>query len=280
MKQTDIPVKLISLFCVFICVFFTTGLAQSIAADLTDSEQSQIDSYKAQQDELSKKIAENKEKLNELKDDIERQQEYVNTLQSQIDAYQDQINSLNNSIAVLENQKAGIQAKIDKLVEEIDGIHTEINHNELMQIDLQQEIEDTYLELENRLCDIYMYGNYSELEMLFDSTDFKSFLITLELSSSIAKHDKEIVDDLNVKIDEIDELNAEHNKMIEELEAKQAEHQGEIDVLDEKEKDIIASRMEVERAQSDVTTLERQAQNYLDQLDHESATYKALVNQY
>lgn len=280
MKQNKTALRLISLLCVFVCVFFSTGTIEAFSANLTDSEQSEIDSYKSQQEELSKKIAENKEKLNELKGDMDRQQEYINTLQSQIDAYQDQINSLNNSINILEDQKAEIQDKIDKLTEEINSIHAEINHNELMQIDLQQEIEDTYTELKDRLCDIYMYGTYSELELIFDSTDFKSFLITLELTSDIAQHDQQIVDSLNDKIAEIDVLNAEHNRMIEEIEDKQAEHQAEIDELDVKENDIVASRMEVERAQSDVTTLERQAQSYLDQLDHESATYKALVNQY
>jgi len=280
MKRTKPFLKIISVICVFISVFCGTGIVDSFSSNLTDSEQSEIDAYKAEQDALSEKIAENKKKLSELKSDIARQQEYVNTLQSQIDAYQDQINSLNESIALLGRQKAGIQAKIDELTEEIDGIHAEIKHNELMQIDLQQEVEDTYTELEDRLCDIYMYGTTSELELLFDSTDFKSFLITLELTSGIAEHDKKIVDTLNTMIAEIEALNAEHNLMIEQLEAKQAEHQGEIDDLDEKEREIVASRLQVEKAQSDVTTLERDAQNYLDQLDTESDTYKALVSQY
>ena len=280
MKRTDPLIRIISAVCVFISVFFSTGLIDSFSANLTDSEQSEIDSLKKEQTELSEKIAENKEKLSALKDDINQQREYVNTLQAQIDAYQDQINSLNNSIAALERQKAGIQEKIDALTAEIDAIHLEIKHNELMQIDLQQEIEDTYTELEDRLCNLYMYGAASELELLFDSTDFKSFLITMELSASIAEHDKEIVDNLKLKIKEIDDLNAEHNRMIADLEDKQAEHQAEIDELDAKENDIVASRMEVERAQSDVTTLEREAQNYLDKLDKESDTYKSLVSQY
>ncbi|MBQ6021598.1 MAG: peptidoglycan DD-metalloendopeptidase family protein [Clostridia bacterium] len=273
--------KLFALLFVFLFVAFNTGLVQVFASsNLTSDEQDKIDSYKSQQESLKTKIAENQEKMDALKDDIEQQANYVATLQEQIDNYQDQINLLNDSINVLESQKGEIQTEIDKLSEQIDGIKDEINHNELQQIALQQEVDDIKDELKERLCNIYMYGKTSELELLLNSTDFKSFLITMELSSNIAKHDNQIVTDLKDKVKEFDVLNAQHNKLIEQIEEKQAEHQVQIDALDVKENDIKSSRADLQSSQDEILALQEEASKYLNELDQESAAYKALIAQY
>lgn len=280
MKRINKIRKLISI--VFVCLFFcfSTGVLDVLATDLTNDEQSKIDDYKNQQANLEKKISENKQKMDELKGDIEQQEAYVKTLQSQIATYQNEINLLNDSIAALENQKNEIQSKIDELDAQINEIRAEINHNELQQIALQQEIDDIYNELKERLCNIYMYGKTSELELLLDSKDFESFLITIELSSNIAQHDNKIVTDLKEKIAEIDELNAEHTRLIEDIEAKQAEYQLQIDALDAKEDDIKASRAKLLSSQNEIKALENEASAYLNELDQESAAYKAMIAQY
>lgn len=266
---------------VFVCLFvlLTTGVTEAFAA-LTNDEQSKIDSYKSQQADLETKIAENQQKMDSLKDDIEQQEAYVTTLQSQISNYQDQINLQNDNIKLLEVQKSGIQTDIDTLDKQIEDINQEIKKNEQEQIKIQGNIDDIYVELENRLCDIYMYGNTNELEMLLNSTDFKSFLITIELSSNIAKHDDEIVTGLNDKIAEIDTLNAEHTELIEEIEDTQAQYQLQIDALDEKEADINENKQVLEKAQSEIQVLETEAKTYLDELDQQSAAYKAMIAQY
>ena len=280
MRITKRLQKVLSLLFVLLFLCMNTGLLYSVATDLTDSEQEKINSYKAQQEELKKQISENKEKMDALKSDIAQQEEYVKTLQAQIDAYQAQIDVLNSNIALLESQKDAIQAQIDELDRQIEEIRTQINHNELEQIALQQEIDDIFAELKERLCNIYMYGKTSELELLLNSTDFRSFLITIELSSNIAAHDNEIVTGLKEKIALIDELNAEHIRLIEEIEAKQAEHQLQIDALSAKQDDIRASRSVLESSQNEVQALEREASAYLAELDQQSAAYKALIAQY
>ncbi len=280
MQRINRVKKVISLLIVFVFLFIGTGTLDAVASDLTSSEQEKIDSYKTQQAELQKKISENQEKMDSLKDDIAEQEAYVTTLQAQIAAYQDQINLLNDNIAYLESQKNDIQALIDELAAKIDDINTEINHNELQQIAIQQEIDDIYIELEERLCNIYMYGKTSELELLLDSSDFRSFLITIELSSNIAEHDKQIVATLKSKIAEIEELNDQHKQLIEEMEAKQAEHQTQIDALDAKENEIKADKAVLVSSQSEVKQLESEASEYLHKLDQQSAAYKAMIKQY
>ncbi len=280
MKTIKLSKRILSLLLVFLFLCFSTGAMHVLATDLTSDEQSKIDDYKKQQAALEEKIEENRDKMNVLKGDIDQQEAYVKTLQAQIAAYADQINLLNDSIAALESQKAEIQAVIDALTEQIEGIRVEINHNELQQIALQQEIDDVMNELQERLCNIYMYGKSSELELLLNSTDFKSFLLTMELSSNIARHDNEIISDIKTKIAEIDELNAQHTKLIEEIEAKQAEHQLQIDALDEKENEIKKSRAVLQESQNEIKALESEASSYLAELDRQSAAYKAMSAQY
>ena len=265
-------------FCLLVALFLQTGLLQTFCVDLTDDEEDKIAQYRARQEELSEQIRENKEKMSDLKDDIERQEEYVRTLQAQIDSYQDQINLLNNSISLLEDQKAEIQVKIDELDEQIAGINEVIGQNRKRIVDLKMNVEDIKEDLRDHLCDVYVYGKASEFELLFNSKDFESYLLTKELSTNIADTDQQIIEDLRAKMVEIDAINAEQEELIKQLQAVQEEHQAEIDALDEKEQEIISTRTEVKSAQDDIVALEREATDYLEQLDEESAAYQAMIS--
>ena len=279
MRRTDSRKKPFAVLLAVLMLLVGTGAAQVLASNLTSSEQATIDSYKQQQAELKEKIAENQKKLDSLRDDIAQQEAYVNTLQAQISAYQSQIDVLNDNIAFLETQQAEIQAKIDELDAEIAAIEVEINHNEIMQIDLKQEIEDIYAELEERLCEIYMYGKTSTVELLLDSSDFVSFLITLELVQNMAAHDDELIEGLGDKIKEIDVLIDKQQALIDEIIVKKDEHAQEIAALEAKADEIRESRGALEAAQSEVKALEEEAMSYLNQLDKQSAAYKAIVQQ-
>ena len=280
MKTTDRRIKLLSVVLVLISLLFCTGILDAMASNLTDSEQDKINEYKEKMSDLDSEIQENKAKMDALKGNIEEQKAYVVTLQSQIDAYQTQIDVLNGRIDSLEAQKDELKAQILELQSQIEEIEVKINHNELEQIALDQEIEDTYNELEERLCNLYMYGRTSELELLLDSTDFKSFLISMELSSNIAKRDNEIVDELNRKIKKIDDLNSQHKALIEERESEQAKRQADIDLLDANEKEIVASRSIVESNQGEVQSLMSEAMQYIAELNAQSESYQYLVNKY
>ena len=280
MKCIKKCIRPLALLLVMFVLFFQSGLIEAIGADLTNEEQNKINDIKKQQAELDEKIAQNKKKMNDLKDDMEQQEAYVKTLQGQISNYQEQINLLNSNISLLEQQKSEIQAKIDELDERINEIQGEINHNEILQNDLNLEIKDTYNDVQTRLCDLYMYGRASELELLLDSKDFKSFLVSLELSSSIAEHDQQIITGLKKKIADLDNLNAEHQSLINEHQAKQAEYQADIDDLNAKEDEIKKSKSELQSSQNEIRALESEASGYLAELDRESAAYKALIAQY
>lgn len=250
------------------------------AVDLSESDQNKIDSYKEQQNELNEKIKAAEEKLSSLKSDINKQQEYVDELNDQIFNYQDKIDVLDSKISALEDEEATYQAAIDKLDAEIEKEEDDINHNELQQIDLKQEIEDINIELQERLRSIYVNGSSNEVELLLNADSFSSYLIMLELSSSMAKHDSELIDGLKNNIEEIDKLTASHKQMIADLEVKKDEQQKQIDLLEVKKSEIVESRDDLKSSQSKVMTLQSEARTLLNSLDSQSATYKNIMSKY
>lgn len=250
------------------------------AVELSDEDQAKIDSYKAQQAELNEKIEESKAKINEMKDDIEQQRAYVNDLTEQINSYQKLIDALEEDINDLEKQKNAIQEKVDELDAQIKEINNKINHNELEQISLRQQSEDIVEDLKDCLCDLYINGTSSELELLLSSTDFSSFLIMLELSSNMAKRDDELISTLNLDIARIDVLNSEQNELIAEIEVKKNELDAQIEELDKKQSVIEASMAEQQNAKSAIDALYEEATAYLSVLDKQSEAYSQLVEKY
>lgn len=271
--------KTIAAVLTFVLIFCCVSPAV-FAVDLSESDQNRIDSYKEQQAALNGKIKDAQEKLNSLKSDISRQQEYVSELNDQIFNYQDKIDVLDDKISVLEKEEAEYQSNIDKLDVEIENEENEINHNELQQIDLQQEIEDINFELQDRLRSIYVNGAATDVELLLNADSFSSYLVMLELSSSMAKHDNELIDGLKNNIAEIDKLTASHKQMIADLEEKKTEQQKQIDLLEVKKSEIVESRDDLKASQSEVMALQGEARGLLNQLDTQSSTYKSIMSKY
>lgn len=280
MKTTKLHTRIIAFCCSVLLLFAAFASPAAIGVELSSDDQQKIDSYKQQQEELNKKIEESKQKINDMQDDIEQQRSYVQELTEQINAYQKIIDSLEADINALEVEKQGIQIKVDELDAQILAIETEINHNELEQISLDQQSEDIVEDLKECLCNLYVNGSTSELELLLSSTDFSSFLITLELSSNMAKQDDELINNLKLDIARIEELNGKQKELIAEIEVKKSELDAQIKELEAKESVIEASKAEQQKSQDAISALYSEATSYLAVLDKQSAAYADLVAGY
>lgn len=252
----------------------------STEVELDDNELQQIDDYKQQQQELDDKIEQSKEKINSLKGDINDQQSYVNELSVQVNNYQAKIDVLNSQINSLEAQKTAVQYEIDAKNEEIAKIEAEINHNELKIISIEQESEDVFEELKERLCNMYVYGTAGTIELLLASKSFVAFLEMNELMSATAKHDDEMIALLKSAVEEVNETMKEQSVLIEDLNADKQVLKEKISSLNAAENEIIASRTELENSQASIQEIESEAYNYLQKLDKESALYKSMVANY
>ncbi len=280
MRTIKLSTRLFSLILSAVLLIPSLILPVAYAVDLSREDQQKIESYKEQQAELNKKIAESKAKINDMKDDIELQRAYVQELTQQISDYQKIIDKLEADINALEKEKAGIQEKVDELDAQIAAIETEINHNELEQISLDQQTEDIVEDLKECLCNLYVKGTSSELELLLTSTDFSSFLIMMELSSNMAKRDDELIGNLNMDIARIEEINIKQKELIAEIEVKKEEFDAQIQVLEEKESVIEAAKAEQQKSQDAINALYDEATSYLNVLDKQSEAYEELVKKY
>lgn len=284
--KTDLINKLTSFLLVFVLmccsilvpVTFATSVNEETTLSQEDEEK--IQDYKNQQAQLDEKIKETEEKLSALEKDIEKQESYVSELTSQINNYQSKINVLNSSINSLQSEINTVQGKIDALDAEITDIEADINHNQLETINTQQEIEDVYEDLKERLCDIYMYGTTSTVEMLLDCEDYSSLLILFQLSSSIAENDSQMIDTLNTEIDNLAILTAEYNSMIEEIEIKKTEHQKQIETIETQKNEINSSKQELQSSHDKITSLQSVAMSQLSSLDKQSEAYQNLIAKY
>ncbi len=252
-------------------------------AKISSSDQQKIDEYEKKQEELQDKIDAAQAEIDKLKDNIADKEAYADKLAVQIENYQAQIDVLNNGIADLESQKAVIQEKIDALDLEIEGIQADISQNEAEVAETENQISQIYLELQDRLREIYMNGATSDLELLFDldqSNDFATYLIIMELSQQRADYDKKMVQTLNDDIRKLEILNAEYELMIKEIEVKKEEHQVQVDELNVKENEIVVSKSKLVDSQDELVELQEEAYAYIRELDAESAAYEKLVASY
>jgi len=266
---------LMAVVMAFVCIPLNAG-----AVTLSSEEQAKIDAYKQQQSALDGQIASSQEKLDALKADIADEQAYCDELTAQIQNYQTKIDVLQDSISALEVQKAAINEQIDELEAEIGKIKKDINHNDILMLNKQHEIDDIHTELNDSLRDVYVNGTTSPIEYLLACKDFSQYLIMLEISANKAKRDEEIIKTINADIVEIEEINTKNNELIDELNVKVDEKQTQIDALNENERELDAEKGELESAQNEIKALEAESVAKIQSLNQESATYKQMIANY
>lgn len=139
--------------------------------------------------------------LDQTGSDISKKEEYGETLLNQISVMNEKIILTRESIEKLNMSIKGKQGEIDKQNEEID---------------------DQLNALCERLSLIYMAGSASNLEILLGAKDFGDFIDKVELVKTLSAYDKQMIDELNKKIDgiETDKKKMEDSKSkLEETEA-------------------------------------------------------------
>ena len=249
--------KLLSVMLCAVTVFASVSFGAYAERDF----QAEIDALESKIDANNSKKEDNQKTADELDAEIA-------TLQQQIDVYNAQITDLNTQIAGYDALIAQYESEIAKLDESINETDVEIDK-------LNAQISDTYDLLAERMRASYMAGETSTLEILLGSSDFESFLTRLELLSAVAKHDKELVADLNSQIDE-------SNKLVEQLNSQKQEQVSKQSAVEEERAKIVDSKAQIQSAKNSVsaqqTKLEKKVQSYntiLSNLDQSSAQYRA-----
>ena len=155
-------------------------------------------------------------------DPIADQEEYVNALVSKVQVLDDKIELSHQSINELNGKIQDKQTAID-------------NAN--------KSIENQMNTLRNRLRNIYMAGNTTDLEIIFGAKSFSDFLDKMELVEALSDYDNNLINSIKGDLENISKEKAELEKDMDSLEAEEASlesDQQELNKILEENKELLA----------------------------------------
>lgn len=205
-----------------LCAFLSVCMvSMPVALSVFSTSAESIESLQQQLKELEEKNQEYQDILDQTKADIAEKEEYSDALVGKIEVLDDKIALTRESIEDL-------------------NIDIEEKQNGIDQANA--DIEDQMEALCSRLRTIYMAGNASDLEIILGAKDFSDFIDKMSLVKTLSNYDKELIDNINVKLVEITEQKSalEVDKAdLEEQQATLEADQGELNTLLEENDEIL-----------------------------------------
>ena len=172
--------RIISLLLVVICIAAVCSVGVS------------GDSYL---DQLDKKISEYDKQIKELNGQKNSQQKVLSALQSKINAVESQILAYNKSINSINSKIAANKAEIESK---------------------NKEIAADQLAFKKRLRASYMSNTDNSVRILLGAKTFSEYLQLSQLMKTVSLHDKTLIKKLNDGIAELNEINAENDRLLNE----------------------------------------------------------------
>lgn len=189
-KTRNIKRTLSSLLAMVLLVLAV--VAPQMAYAVTDSEQSEIDHINDKIEAIEDEIAASENKIAAIEEKKAQAKQTASDLLTQVNELDRQINSFNQKISLLNQTIVALNTQIKQTQDNITA--------------QEQEIEQTKELLRQRLRTMYMAGETSSIEILLSSDSFESFLTRMQLVQSVSKHDSDLVKELEVKMNELKEL--------------------------------------------------------------------------
>lgn len=185
-----------------------TGTFNGVGADLADD----IADLENKQQQLSSERQELERQLAEYEQGAKESAEYLKLYDKKMKKQEAEILNLKEQISILDTRIVETRTLIEGKTKEID-----------------EEI----VEFKERLRVMYMDGTDSIASIIVGSADFYDILMRTELMERVSRHDKEMIDDLNIKIAELNREKAELEVTMTSLEKKRGEAETVLDDLRE-----------------------------------------------
>ena len=211
--------------------------------------------------------------ISDLEDERAANQEEINKLEQQIDDIEDKIANAEYEQSLIQ-QKIDLQNENLKIINtKIDDINTKLSETKEKIGELEEDIDAKEVEIEigleqfkERLLAMYVSGNDSLASALVGATDFYDMLSRMEFISQVAKHDDELVTNLQTTLEQYEEAQAVLTLEKEKYDA------------DLKEQEKYQNEFEV--AIETLNAEYQKSQDYTDQLAAEKNTMQANIDQY
>ena len=171
--------KLKRILCAMLCVCM---ISIPMAIPTVVSAEDSISDLEQQLQQLEQENQKYQKILDDTKSDIAEKEEYKNALVSKVQVLDEKIAVTREKISSLNDDIKEKQDAYDK------GL---------------SEVEDQFDALANRLRILYMSGNATDLEIIFGAKDFSDLIDKMELVKSLANSDKELISEIQTKLDEL-----------------------------------------------------------------------------
>lgn len=242
--------KLLSLFLASACLISFLSFSTSAVS------QDELEELEKQQQELEAEGQEIDEALEEARKEMADKELYLETVRDKMEVVQSEIDLIKEKITVYE-------ADLERLDEEI--------------VSIQQEIENDYQVLRNRLNTIYKSGNASSLEIILGAKDFDDFLDKTVIVEAVGRFDKSLIDGLNDSIAEKNLMIADTQQARDEMLAAEEEEENKLDELSDLEKEcqqiIEELSLQIEGYEEREAKIEEEKQQLIDDIAKWHAEY-------
>lgn len=208
----------------------------------------------------------------------------VNSEKESLDNLKNQRTNVEEILSQLEAEKkdseaylADLDAKVSEIADKIYKLQTEIDTKnkeiEVTQEQIKQaevDIAEQYAAMKLRIQYMYENGNATYLSMILDSQSIGDFLNRAEYISEITSYDRNMLDEMQAKKNEIEAAKASLDRQLSDLQVLQAEAENEREAT---EKLMEAKNAEIESVNASIA----EAQNQIKNLDDDIEAQQELI---
>lgn len=241
--------KLKRILCAMLCVCM---ISIPMAIPTTVSAEDSISDLEQQLQQLEQENEKYQKILDDTKSDIAEKEEYKSALVSKVQVLDEKIAVTREKISSLNDDIKEKQDAYDK------GL---------------SEVEDQFDALANRLRILYMSGNATDLEIIFGAKDFSDLIDKMELVKSLANSDKELISEIQTKMDELSTKKKSLEADKKDLETQQASLKSDQDEFNK----LISDNDEILK---NLYASNSEAQNSLESAALQSDEIEAKISQY
>ena len=241
--------KLKRILCAMLCVCM---ISIPMAIPTTVSAEDSISDLEQQLQQLEQENEKYQKILDDTKSDIAEKEEYKSALVSKVQVLDEKIAVTREKISSLNDDIKEKQDAYDK------GL---------------SEVEDQFDALANRLRILYMSGNATDLEIIFGAKDFSDLIDKMELVKSLANSDKELISEIQTKLDELSTKKEALEADKKDLETQQASLKSDQDEFSK----LISDNDEILK---NLYASNSEAQNSLESAALQSDEIEAKISQY
>jgi murein DD-endopeptidase MepM/ murein hydrolase activator NlpD len=196
--------KLKRIFLSACLVFTVVGLglfaATASGSDLSDEAAAASDDP----------LATYREKQQELQDQMDALKEQITAQSNLIEGYEDEL-------ADIEAKMLTVQAQLDAMQVGIDDANAQIAQAEADIAEAEVRLAERRAYLEQRLVDVYIYGDVSFMDVVFETDSFDDFIALFDMMQLVMDQDRHMMNEITKELNTIKYNKAKMEKMRDEL---------------------------------------------------------------